>query len=122
MLREITRPSRFIEFPPPTRFSSTARRGSGIPSGAPLERDAWVRYLRLSAAAGHSHRGALLADHRSDLILSVHPMVQHITAQALAWQRQPCALCTVVTDLATAHRAWFHPEATCCFVAGPAAQ
>ncbi|MEZ4609797.1 MAG: hypothetical protein R2838_06040 [Caldilineaceae bacterium] len=40
-----------------------------------------------------------LADHRPDLILSVHPMVQHITAQALARSGSRVPFCTVVTDL-----------------------
>ena len=88
-----------------------------------LERDAWATFtIERVAPLVTATVARTLADHRPDLILSVHPMVQHITAQALARSGSRVPFCTVVTDLATAHRAWFHPAVTRCFVAGPAAQ
>ena len=88
-----------------------------------LERDPWATFtIERVAPLVTAKVARALADHRPDLILSVHPMVQHITVQALARTGSRVPFCTVVTDLATAHRAWFHPAVTRCFVAGPAAK
>ncbi|MEZ4715570.1 MAG: hypothetical protein R2851_05690 [Caldilineaceae bacterium] len=87
-----------------------------------LERDPWATFTIERGCCWSQPPWRALADHRPDLILSVHPMVQHITAQALARSGSRVPFCTVVTDPATAHRAWFHPAVTRRFVAGPAAQ
>ena len=79
----------------------------------------------LAAAASWVVRNDLVqlfADHRPDLVISVHPLIQHIALDALgqrclrdsADRRIPFV--TVVTDLATAHPTWFHPKIDLCFV------
>ena len=52
-----------------------------------------------------------------DCVISVHPMLQHVTIDALAHMDRRIRFVTVVTDLVTAHPAWFHPAAALCFVA-----
>ncbi|MGL4648290.1 MAG: MGDG synthase family glycosyltransferase, partial [Caldilineaceae bacterium] len=75
--------------------------------------------MRLAAHLAHTQVSEALAQHRPDLVISVHPLAQEITLHALkqlpADQRPPFA--TVVTDLATAHPLWLHPEVDGCFVA-----
>ncbi|MCB0129282.1 MAG: hypothetical protein KDD78_00475 [Caldilineaceae bacterium] len=53
-----------------------------------------------------------------DLVLSVHPLVQHISLYALQRSGLTCPFVTVVTDLVSPHTSWFHPAVTHCFVAG----
>ncbi len=52
-----------------------------------------------------------------DLIVSVHPLVQHLSLAALRSNRLSVPFVTVVTDLISAHRAWFHPDVARCYVA-----
>jgi 1,2-diacylglycerol 3-beta-galactosyltransferase len=65
----------------------------------------------------------LFVDHRPDLVISVHPLIQHIALDALGQRAlldsdaQRIPFITVVTDLATAHPTWFHPKVDLCFVA-----
>jgi 1,2-diacylglycerol 3-beta-galactosyltransferase len=41
-----------------------------------------------------------------DVVLSVHPLLNHLTAAVLRRDRRPRALMTVVTDLVDVHRGW----------------
>jgi 1,2-diacylglycerol 3-beta-galactosyltransferase len=57
-----------------------------------------------------------------DMIISVHPLMQHIPLWVLKWQQQqqqhPKAVVpfvTVVTDLNTCHPTWFHHGVTRCY-------
>jgi 1,2-diacylglycerol 3-beta-galactosyltransferase len=64
----------------------------------------------------------LFADLDPDLVISVHPLIQHIALDALTHgnlrdgQTRRVPFITVVTDLATAHPTWFHPDLDLCFV------
>jgi 1,2-diacylglycerol 3-beta-galactosyltransferase len=49
----------------------------------------------------------LLTDHPADLIVSFHPVINYPISQALFESKNPTPLVTVVTDLITAHTAWF---------------
>lgn len=62
-----------------------------------------------------------LAEHRPDLVISVHPLVQQMTARALAELGRPVPFVTVVTDLASAHPFWFDARVDACYVASEAA-
>lgn len=63
----------------------------------------------------------LIVKLQPDLIVSVHPLVQEITFFALKRLRADIPYAIVVTDLASAHPLWFHPEADRCFVASESA-
>ena len=85
----------------------------------------------LAAAASWVVRDNLVkmfAGYDPDLVISVHPLIQHIALDALAHsvQRQgrprPIPFATVVTDLATAHPTWFHPDLDLCFVGSESAR
>jgi len=58
-----------------------------------------------------------IADHRPDLIISVHPLMQLVSMLALARRPQRIPFVTVVTDLTTAHPLWFHPQVDAVYVA-----
>ena len=63
----------------------------------------------------------VLTTYRPDLVISVHPLVQQITALALDRLDHSIPFVTVVTDLATTHPLWFHPGVARCYVPGPEA-
>lgn len=63
----------------------------------------------------------MFVHYRPDLIVSVHPLVQELALHALERLQAKIPYAIVVTDLATVHPLWFHPEATRCFVASEAA-
>jgi 1,2-diacylglycerol 3-beta-galactosyltransferase len=48
----------------------------------------------------------LVAEHDPDVILSVHPLLNHIAHQAILKSGRPRALMTVITDLVDFHRGW----------------
>ncbi len=56
----------------------------------------------------------LVAQHPSDLIISVHPLANAPVLRALGKDRPPYI--TVVTDLVTGHALWYHPRADLCVV------
>lgn len=56
----------------------------------------------------------LIAQHPSDLIVSVHPLANTPVLRALGRQRPP--FITVVTDLVTAHAFWYDPSVDLCIV------
>ncbi|KAI8476237.1 MAG: MGDG synthase-domain-containing protein [Monoraphidium minutum] len=56
-----------------------------------------------------------------DLVVSVHPLMQHIPVRVLAARAKakggaPPPFATVVTDFTTCHNTWFYPKVTRCFV------
>ena len=52
-----------------------------------------------------------------DLVISVHPVMQHVPLTVLADMGWSLPFVTVVTDLTTANLNWFHPGVDRCFVA-----
>lgn len=59
----------------------------------------------------------LIAKRRPDLIVSVHPLLNHITIRAMNMVGHIAPLITVVTDPVSLHRAWVCPEADLIIVA-----
>uniref|UniRef100_A0A453HK07 monogalactosyldiacylglycerol synthase n=1 Tax=Aegilops tauschii subsp. strangulata TaxID=200361 RepID=A0A453HK07_AEGTS len=55
--------------------------------------------------------------YKPDVIISVHPLMQHIPLWVLKWQSlQPkVPFFTVITDLNTCHPTWFHHGVTRCY-------
>jgi 1,2-diacylglycerol 3-beta-galactosyltransferase len=56
----------------------------------------------------------LIAQHPSDLIVSVHPLANTPVLRALGVNRPP--FITVVTDLVTTHALWYHRQTDLCVV------
>lgn len=60
--------------------------------------------------------------YQPDLVLSVHPLMQHIPVRILAARARaqglasPTPFATVVTDFTTCHNTWFYRKVTKCFV------
>jgi 1,2-diacylglycerol 3-beta-galactosyltransferase len=67
---------------------------------------------RAAYAYVRPHIRRLLAEHPSDIVVSVHPLFNHCVNWAMReiGDRRPYV--TVVTDLWTAHAFWFCPQAT----------
>ena len=63
----------------------------------------------------------MFVHYRPDLIVSVHPLVQELALHALERLRAHIPYAIVVTDLATVHPLWFHPQAARCYVASDSA-
>jgi 1,2-diacylglycerol 3-beta-galactosyltransferase len=63
----------------------------------------------------------MFSTYRPDLVISVHPLVQEFALHALERLNSKIPYTIVVTDLATVHPLWFHPEATRCYVASDGA-
>ncbi len=53
----------------------------------------------------------LLRDHSPDLVVSVHPLLNAVPQRALRSIGSRAPFVTVVTDLFSAHRLWFNPDA-----------
>jgi 1,2-diacylglycerol 3-beta-galactosyltransferase len=53
----------------------------------------------------------LLETHDPDVVLSVHPLLNHISHQAIRKSGRPRALMTVITDLVDFHRGWTFSQA-----------
>lgn len=61
-------------------------------------------------------------EHDPNLIVSVHPLMQHVPLRVLAKVKHVARLesaqfATVVTDLTRCHKTWFHQGVDACFVA-----
>jgi 1,2-diacylglycerol 3-beta-galactosyltransferase len=59
-----------------------------------------------------------LMKYKPDMIISVHPLMQHIPLWVLKWQsrlQRKVPFFTVVTDLSTCHPTWFHYGVTRCY-------
>ncbi len=57
------------------------------------------------------HKGLLrlITKVQPDVIVSIHPMLNHVTVEALAELKVKVPFVTVVTDLISVHHAWFAP-------------
>ena len=53
----------------------------------------------------------LLQRHDPDVVLSVHPLLNHVAHQAIRKSGRPRALMTVITDLVDFHRGWTFSQA-----------
>ncbi|CAI9100863.1 OLC1v1038049C1 [Oldenlandia corymbosa var. corymbosa] len=73
----------------------------------------WIHSLYLAAIAAFYAKEveAGLMEYKPDIIISVHPLMQHIPLWVLKWQglEKKVIFVTVITDLNTCHRTWFHP-------------
>lgn len=54
--------------------------------------------------------------YQPDLIISVHPLLQHVTIRVLAEMARRIPFATVITDLASTHPLWYHRQVDACFV------
>ncbi|MBU0502033.1 MAG: glycosyltransferase, partial [Candidatus Margulisbacteria bacterium] len=59
---------------------------------------------------------------KPDVIVSVHPMVNHLTIKAIKDSKLDIPLLVVITDPVTLHRAWIVPGVDVCIVATPEAK
>ncbi|KAG5559479.1 hypothetical protein RHGRI_009121 [Rhododendron griersonianum] len=73
----------------------------------------WIHSFYLAAMAAYYAKEveAGLMEYKPDIIISVHPLMQHIPLWVLKWQglQKKVIFVTVITDLTTCHRTWFHP-------------
>lgn len=76
-----------------------------------------------TAAVVGRHVSAAYDKYRPNLVLSVHPLMQHVPVRVLrqrikaGLQDARTAFATVVTDLTTCHNTWFYPGVDRCYVA-----
>lgn len=77
--------------------------------------------LRLVYLLCRNRLRKVLQAHRPHLIISVHPLMQHLVMWMLEQEGAEIPFATVVTDLASFHHGWFHARAVRCFVASEAA-
>ncbi|CAN6459564.1 unnamed protein product [Victoria cruziana] len=79
----------------------------------------WVHCLYLAAFAAIYARKVEdgLMKYKPDIIISVHPLMQHIPLWVLKWQglHKNVVFVTIITDLNTCHPTWFHPGVTRCY-------
>ncbi|XP_059635182.1 monogalactosyldiacylglycerol synthase 2, chloroplastic-like isoform X2 [Cornus florida] len=79
----------------------------------------WIHssYLAAIAAFYAKEVEAGLMEYKPDIIISVHPLMQHIPLWVLKWQglQKKVIFVTVITDLNTCHRTWFHPAVNRCY-------
>jgi 1,2-diacylglycerol 3-beta-galactosyltransferase len=71
-------------------------------------------FAAIRAVFGHGVRKSvieLLQKHDPDVVLSVHPLLNHISHQAIRKSGRPRALMTVITDLVDFHRGWTFSQA-----------
>ena len=71
-------------------------------------------FAAIRAVFGRGVRNAivdLLDRHDPDVVLSVHPMLNHVSHQAIRRSGRPRALMTVITDLVDFHRGWTFSQA-----------
>lgn len=79
--------------------------------------------LTTAAAAVVGRRVSEALDHyQPDLVVSVHPLMQHVPVRILRQRiahgmQDPINFATVVTDLTTCHNTWFYPLVDRCYVA-----
>ncbi|XP_043702536.1 monogalactosyldiacylglycerol synthase 2, chloroplastic-like [Telopea speciosissima] len=79
----------------------------------------WIHcfYLAAMAAFYAKEVEAGLMEYKPDIIISVHPLMQHIPLLVLKWQslQKKVVFVTVITDLNTCHPTWFHTSVTRCY-------
>jgi 1,2-diacylglycerol 3-beta-galactosyltransferase len=64
----------------------------------------------------------MLAEKKPDIIVSVHPLVNHLTVKAIKESGLKIPFIIAITDPVTLHRAWITPEADQVIVATPEAK
>lgn len=64
----------------------------------------------------------LIQEKLPDVIVSVHPMINHLTVSAIGRSGKNIPFVVVITDPVTLHRAWITPEVNLCIVATPEAK
>ncbi|KAL5220736.1 hypothetical protein ABZP36_025449 [Zizania latifolia] len=79
----------------------------------------WVHGMYLAALA-YFYANEVVAGimrYNPDIIISVHPLMQHIPLWVLKWQslHPKVPFVTVITDLNTCHPTWFHHGVTRCY-------
>ncbi|KAK4764329.1 hypothetical protein SAY87_013767 [Trapa incisa] len=79
----------------------------------------WIHSVYLAAIAAYYAKEveAGLMEYKPDIIISVHPLMQHIPLWVLKWQglQKKVVFVTVITDLNTCHPTWFHPGVSRCY-------
>ncbi|KAK8950046.1 hypothetical protein KSP40_PGU019421 [Platanthera guangdongensis] len=79
----------------------------------------WVHCFYLAAIAAFYAKKveAGLKKYKPDIIISVHPLMQHIPLCVLKWQnlQKRVVFVTVITDLNTCHPTWFHANVNRCY-------
>lgn len=70
----------------------------------------------------HNGLMRLITTVKPDVIVSVHPMLNHVTISVLQDLGMHIPFVTVVTDLVSVHHAWFAPGADACIVPTEAAK
>ncbi|XP_076885450.1 monogalactosyldiacylglycerol synthase 2, chloroplastic-like isoform X1 [Bidens hawaiensis] len=79
----------------------------------------WIHGVYLAAIAAFYAKEVEvgLMEYKPDIIISVHPLMQHIPLRVLKWQglQKKVIFVTVITDLNTCHRTWFHPGVKRCY-------
>ncbi|GAB2216147.1 hypothetical protein Droror1_Dr00023916 [Drosera rotundifolia] len=58
-----------------------------------------------------------LMEYKPDIIISVHARMQHVPLWVLKWQglQKKVIFVTMITDLNSCHRTWFHPSVNRCY-------
>ncbi|XP_044470878.1 monogalactosyldiacylglycerol synthase 2, chloroplastic [Mangifera indica] len=79
----------------------------------------WIHGCYLAAMAAYYAKKveAGLMEYKPEIIISVHPLMQHIPLRVLKWQglQKKVIFVTVITDLNTCHPTWFHPGVNRCY-------
>ncbi|CAM8979740.1 unnamed protein product [Rhodiola kirilowii] len=79
----------------------------------------WIHSVYLAAIAAFYAKEveAGLMEYKPDIIISVHPLMQHIPLWVLKWQglQKKVVFVTVITDLNSCHPTWFHPGVNRCY-------
>uniref|UniRef100_A0A7N1A426 monogalactosyldiacylglycerol synthase n=1 Tax=Kalanchoe fedtschenkoi TaxID=63787 RepID=A0A7N1A426_KALFE len=79
----------------------------------------WIHSMYLAAIAAFYTKEveAGLMEYKPDIIISVHPLMQHIPLWVLKWQglQKKVVFVTVITDLNSCHPTWFHPGVNRCY-------
>ncbi|KAK8543246.1 hypothetical protein V6N13_136225 [Hibiscus sabdariffa] len=79
----------------------------------------WIHGSYLTAIAAYYAKEveAGLMEYKPDIIISVHPLMQHIPLWVLKWQglQKKVIFVTVITDLNSCHPTWFHPGVNRCY-------
>ncbi|GMH30680.1 hypothetical protein Nepgr_032523 [Nepenthes gracilis] len=79
----------------------------------------WIHSMYLAAIAAFYAKEveAGLMEYKPEIIISVHPLMQHIPLWVLKWQglQKKVIFVTVITDLNSCHPTWFHPGVNRCY-------
>ncbi|PKA52649.1 putative monogalactosyldiacylglycerol synthase 3, chloroplastic [Apostasia shenzhenica] len=79
----------------------------------------WVHCFYLAALASFYAKKVEIGikKYKPDIIISVHPLMQHIPLWVLKWQnlQKRVVFTTVITDLNTCHPTWFHADVNRCY-------